>query len=294
MDLISKISGIILQALVSSFDILAACFGLLLLLGLLLYLLARSSRNLFAKTLGPRAELYFSAWIGTPVHELGHAFFCVIFRHRITRVRLFTPNARDGSLGSVEHSYNRKNLYQRAGSFFIGAGPVIFGALVILALLHLLLPNGQLVAGQLHTDAAILKQDGLGIWQYTGAIVSGFANVVALLFTSTNLASWQFWIFLYLVMAVASHMELSPPDIRQMLNGLWVIVVLVFLVSLVYAIFFPDVRNFLYAGVPVFNALNQLLFLALMFSFINFLLIFIILAVPSLVRNRRFINPFSR
>ncbi len=35
---------------------------------------ARFSRTTFAKSIGPKAEIFITAWIGTPIHELGHAF----------------------------------------------------------------------------------------------------------------------------------------------------------------------------------------------------------------------------
>ncbi|MFW5706136.1 MAG: hypothetical protein ACOCX8_03950, partial [Bacteroidota bacterium] len=250
MEFLHTLLAILWNAFTQTLGIALAFFGIMLLLGLMMYLLARFTRNLFAKSLGPRAELFITAWVGTPVHEMGHAVFCLIFGHRITKVRLFTPNSRDGSLGMVEHTYNRRNLYQRAGGFFIGAGPVIFGSLVILALLYLLVPNGHLIAGSSGRNAALLQQEGISIVQYSGMVLSEFGNLVRMLFSQTNLSSWQFWIFLYLVLAIASHMELSPPDISQMLNGLLVILMLIFAVSLFYAVFFPSAGNFLYAATP--------------------------------------------
>lgn len=294
MEIINKIILIFWDAIVSTFDITVAYFGIMLLLGLLMYLLARYTRNLYAKTLGNRAEMYITAWIGTPVHEIGHAFFCLIFGHRITKIRLFTPNARDGSLGSVEHAYNRKNLYQRAGSFFIGAGPVIFGSLVILILLYLLIPNGNLIIDQLRLDASTLHREGITLPQYAGQVTGSFFGMLGMLFTAENMQTWQFWIFMYLVMAIAAHMELSPPDIKEMWGGLLVMIILIFAVSLVYAVFIPSARSFLYAAVPVFSYINQLLFMALLFSLINFLITFLIIIVISLIFRRKVVSPFAR
>nr|NQU91626.1 hypothetical protein [Bacteroidota bacterium] len=288
------IINILWDTTVATFDIVVVCFGGLFLLGLLLYLLARYTRNLFAKTLGIRAELFISAWIGTPVHELGHAFFCVIFGHRITKIRMFDPNAGDGSLGSVEHSYNPVNFYQRAGSFFIGAGPIIFGSLVILILMYLLLPNSYSALQQFKADSSFLNLDGIGVVQYFGMISSGFSSVLRLLFSAENMGNWQFWVFLYLVMAIASHMELSPADLKGMMSGFMVILLLIFLVSLIYAIFIPGTVSFLYATVPLFNFLNQLLFMALLFSLINFILFFLIVSIPSLIIKGSIVNPFTR
>ena len=73
------------------------------------------------------------AWLGTPIHELGHALFCVIFRHRITKIEFFKPDPVSGTLGYVEHKWNRHNLWQVLGNFFIGVGPVILGCAVLFA-----------------------------------------------------------------------------------------------------------------------------------------------------------------
>ena len=65
----------------------------------------------------------------------------MIFRHRIIKMHLFSPG-RDGSLGSVEHSFNPRSAYQRIGNFFIGTRPIWFGtALVCLLGWYLLGPS---------------------------------------------------------------------------------------------------------------------------------------------------------
>ena len=78
-----------------------------------------------------RGIIYATSIIGTPVHEMGHASMCVIFGHKIKKICLWNPKNRDGTLGYVEHSYNRKNLYQRLGNMFIGMGPIFSGLLFV-------------------------------------------------------------------------------------------------------------------------------------------------------------------
>ena len=76
----------------------------------------------------------FLDWFCAPgiiVHELGHAFFCVVFGHRIMRMNLFRPGSHDGTLGYVEHAFDPGSLYQRVGNFFIGTGPIWFGTIII-------------------------------------------------------------------------------------------------------------------------------------------------------------------
>lgn len=64
----------------------------------------------------------FSTWetwclltglIGIPIHELGHAYFCLIFGHKIKNIKLFSFSSFEYSLGYVNHSYNpKKNIIE--------------------------------------------------------------------------------------------------------------------------------------------------------------------------------------
>jgi len=80
---------------------------------------------------GIHLYLYLFAWIGTACHELGHALFCVIFRHKITELKLFSPDTKTGTLGYVSHTYEPGSIYQTIGNFFIGIGPILLGSLAI-------------------------------------------------------------------------------------------------------------------------------------------------------------------
>src|SRR6185437_12024785 len=75
---------------------------------------------------------------GVAIHELGHAFFCLIFRHKIVKMKLFSPQS-DGTLGYVQHSYNPASTYQKFGNFFIGTGPIWFGTLLVYLIARLTL-----------------------------------------------------------------------------------------------------------------------------------------------------------
>jgi hypothetical protein len=68
--------------------------------------------------------ILLTGWIGTPIHELSHAFFCVIFGHKIEKISLFSPEPETGVLGYVFHSYNPESLFQRVGCLFIGFAPL--------------------------------------------------------------------------------------------------------------------------------------------------------------------------
>lgn len=294
METIKKILEILWQNTWLTFQIAISMFGLMFLIGLALYLLARFSRNTFAKTLGPRAEVFLTAWIGTPVHELGHAFFCLLFGHKIKSVKLFTPNSKDGSLGIVEHSFNKKNLYHRIGSFFIGAGPVIFGSLVILALLHFLMPQGKQIIATLQSDSLALHQADASIPAYLRMVFEGLWTVGASMFSAENFNKWQFWLFLYLTMAIATHMELSPADLKEMAIGFLFIFLIMYIITLIYTLILSGATNLLLYSVPVIAYLNQFLFFALMLSAIYFAATYVVISIFTLILKRKLVNPFTR
>ncbi len=79
-------------------------FTFIIIFGLLLYVFASRTRAIYYKSLGPKAELYITGFVGVPIHEIGHLIFCVIFRHRIDGVKLLDIKATNGVLGYVNHT----------------------------------------------------------------------------------------------------------------------------------------------------------------------------------------------
>ncbi len=171
--------------------------------------LARQSVQLF----GRRLQLYLFGLPGTVVHEGSHVLACVLFGHRVHRVRWFDPQATDESLGSVEHSYNVASAYQRAGTIVIGLAPLLVGAAVLLvAARHLLgVPFASLVdlAG-LAAASGIPRLDGLA-----------------------GVAPWRWMLFAYVSLSVGGSMHLSAADLRG--SGRGAIVVAVWLTTALVA-----------------------------------------------------------
>lgn len=157
-------------------------------------LLARETARLF----GRRLQLYLFGLPGTVVHEGSHVVACLLFGHRVHRVRWFDPQATDGSLGSVEHSYDAASAYQRAGTIVIGLAPLLAGAVVLLvASRHLLgVPFGSL------------------------ADVAGFADPATL----ARIGLWRWLLFAYVSLSVGGSMHLSASDLRGAGRGAIVVV----------------------------------------------------------------------
>ena len=180
MGLINYIGQVIWQT------ILFLLIGVLpwIAVALVMQLLSNSIRKSLAKIFGIQGYIYLTA-PGVMLHEIGHAVFCLIFRHKIVEMKLFSPEE-DGTLGYVNHSYNPNSFYQRIGNFFIGTGPIWFGVAVLCLISWLLLPN----------EMQISDFFSLNFWR-----------------------RWQSYIWLYLALTIASHITLSPPDLAGSVDG---------------------------------------------------------------------------
>lgn len=88
-----------------------------------------------------KKRIPLTAWIGVPIHELGHAIMCVLFRHKIVATQFFPTDTSQGALGYVQHQYNHKSVYQRIGNFFIGIGPIISGITALILLMRYFVPE---------------------------------------------------------------------------------------------------------------------------------------------------------
>ncbi|OSX96169.1 hypothetical protein S3E15_02648 [Bacillus mycoides] len=116
----------IFQTLLTSVIQLFSLIGVIIVIGFILGYLESLTRTYWSRAFGRKGFL-LTAWIGVPVHELGHAIMCLLFRHKIVATQFFPTDTSQGALGYVQHQYNQKSVYQRIGNFFIGIGPIISG-----------------------------------------------------------------------------------------------------------------------------------------------------------------------
>lgn len=235
---------------------IAIIFGLFFVLGYIISKLQEWTGENYQRAFGWRG-IKWTAWLGTPVHELAHVFFAKIFRHRLDRVSLFAPNQQTGQLGEVQHSFNRKSVYQRLGNFFIGAGPLIFGAGVLILLFYFLHPDGRLIL----SDAG----------RYS---ILDLEKIFRAIFNPEFFGYLRFWLFIYLSFAVASHLAPSKQDRKNMWGGfVWVIFLLLILNGLALPFKF-DLTAFILAKSPALALAVSLFVYAIFLSFIHFFLSF--------------------
>ncbi|HEX5010812.1 MAG TPA: hypothetical protein VFY71_10450 [Planctomycetota bacterium] len=189
----------------------------------LLHLLERLLSARLQSRFGWRGVL-LTGWLGVPVHELSHAAVCLLFGHRVERMKLFAPDPRTGQLGEVQHAWDRRSVYQQVGRFFIGVAPLVGGALALLLLTRLLGPAGVASAplpaegGPLGVARAAADRAGALIAALAGHDVAG---------------RWVTWLYLYLCLCIGAHMSPSSADLRGGLPGLLLLLGLVLATNLV-------------------------------------------------------------
>lgn len=239
-------------------------FGIFFLFGFALARLQHTTQRLYMETVGWRGILW-TAWIGTPIHELGHIFFAKLFRHKIEHVSLFAPNRETGGLGHVEHSYQKSSLYQRIGNFFIGAAPLLFGGFFLVLLLSFLVPEGKDIFLSLSIDKGSLP---------TAEV---FLTFFLTLFSPEHVQSWQFWLFLYISFAITSHMAPSKQDQRGMWHGFAWIVILLIILNGIALLVGADLSALILSTSQYGGIIIAMFLYALLISLVHFLLATLIL-----------------
>jgi hypothetical protein len=209
-----------------------------------------------------------TGYIGTPIHEFSHALMCLLFGHRIKKISLFGDSRRSRTLGYVEHTYYRKNIYHQLGNFFIGISPILAGGAVILLLVRLLTPDVyfsmRAETGNIRAAFSVGMNEG-ALW----AVMRGIGAMFVSLFSLDSFMDWRWWICMVLVFSIAIHMEISRSDIVSGFRGLGVIAALLVVADIILGLLFPATLSAVTAAcvtAGVFIAL--LMLIPAMFSFI--------------------------
>ncbi len=261
--------------------------GIFLVPGLVLTLIMNYASTFVQRrallTMGKGWYLGLFGWLGTTIHELGHATFCLIFRHKITTLKLFDPDPETGTLGYVEHTYNSSSIYQLVGNFFIGIGPILIGTSIIYLLLFFLLGlnpfksvnNFSIMSPHIYSWD-VLKQIFQIFW-------TSSTNLLSDIFSWQNVSTWQLYVFVYLAFTIGSSITLSPSDIKSSLKGLSVILILIFIFNLA-TVWAGDLTSNIFIGtVSYFLVFYIAIFLMLLLD----ILVSILLLLPlSILRAR--------
>lgn len=238
--------------------------GMIILFGLILGILRKNSIKNFQRSFGIKSIL-ITGFIGVPIHEISHAIFCLIFRHKITDIKLYQEPDEDGTMGYVNHSYNPNNAYQQIGNFFIGVAPIFGGIVSIIALMRLIIPNTY--NGFVEVSIGNLQITTLNKNILNEVMVS-YCYLVKTIFTFSNFKNPYFYIFLFIAICISSHISLSYADMNNCLNGLSVLLLFVFILNILGVSKYISIFQILKYNI----VLTGFLIVALLFSVITFVI----------------------
>ena len=247
--------------------------GTIVVCGLAVRLCARAFSALMGSPSGAIFDI--TSIIGTPIHELGHAMMCPIFGHKIEGLCLWSPRAENGVYGYVNHSYNRKNIWQKFGNLFIGVGPIFSGMLVMVLMLWLCFPNQW--NGYLTSTAGLTWSKG-AFGEMTENIFALFLDLPNAFRTDALRAT----LGLVVILPISLHISLSPQDIKGSLGALPFYLLLLLVFSIItYAV---GIGGLMVSVLWVFNLrLISLFGVVIAFSLIWVVLGLIIRGVKILV-----------
>ena len=242
--------------------------GSLILVGIILGVIENRANFYIQRVLGLKGVLA-TAWIGTPIHELGHLLMCYLFRHKVGKFKLLDLKAKDGVLGYVSHEWNRKSLYQNIGNFFIGMGPIFSGTAALILGMYIFLPDSSSTFANYLT----LNPGTSEPYLFT-KILTLTVELFKSIFSVKNLTSARFWIYFALAIAISSHIALSWEDLKGAGRGLITIFILILLVNVAALILNIDISGF-FGGFLVLNVyLLAFSMISIVFSLIRLVLSF--------------------
>jgi hypothetical protein len=282
--------GFIKDFLLATLGQMASLFLGIFIFGLLIQFISQMSFKSLANTFGPGGT-YVVAWLGTPVHEFGHALFCLIFNHRIAEMKIFSTDKDSGTLGYVYHKWNPKNPYHVIGNFFIGIGPMILGCGVLFGLFYFLLPGSSAVWSGIMADFKAIEST-TAIVSYLTIFRDSMLSIIQLIFTWSNLSTWQFWVFLYLSICVASNIRLSWADFKGSLSAIGCVILPFFILNLILMLFGRASDTFYPYTASALGIIYSLLILALILALMGFVIIYFFCNLFYWLRYRHMLSPF--
>lgn len=251
--------------------------GIFFLFGIVLSLLEQRIQRQYQQTLGWKSILW-TAWIGTPVHELSHVLIAKFFFYRIHEIKLFQPNKENGTLGYIEYSYNKWNPWQRIGEFFVGAAPMIVGS----AILFFIFTIG---IGQQNSTTGLLQlstQSDSTIMLHT--VQQSFLG----LFQKENLRSPIFWMWIYISFCIVTHIAPSKRDRRAMWSGFIIIIILILAANTVAYILHKDISASVLYIKKYLGIFTMIYTYTLLVSLLHFIIISLIVYPIKKIRYRTF------
>ncbi len=280
-SVLSNFLNYLLQVLLATATQLLILLGPLLVLALLMNLVSAQSSKTGIRVFGYKGFLYGFKWIGTPIHELGHAFFALIFGHKINEIKWFDPQGKDGCYGSVSHSHTPGNPYQEIGTFFIGIGPILMCSIILYLVSYFFF--GVHVSDLSRASISASSFSGFSsVMSMVSGIASGFQAFLTAVFTGPNTTWWKVLIFIYLLFSVGSSITLSKADLESAVGGFAYTVVLLLIINLLTL----WIGNFMAWSMTRASLFFSGFYFIMITSLLLNLLFLILMHVYLLIRNR--------
>ncbi|MFP4665035.1 MAG: hypothetical protein ACLFM1_11470 [Bacteroidales bacterium] len=279
MAAFSDILHYLLEALMTSLVQLLVLPGPLILLAFFSHHISRQVERYSVRLMGVRGYLIAFGWLGTAMHEIGHAIFCLLFGHRITGMKLFSPDKHAGSMGYVHHSFNPKNLYHQIGNFFIGIGPIILGSVLLYAMvwIHTGTRITQMIQiGNMPENFESLR-DIFIVFHHIWIVLT---DLLPVLLDALSKQWWKALIVLYVLFSAGSALALSKSDIASAASGLKYIFVLFLIFNLIF-LWAGDFTGMLVTQIATF--LSGIFLLMLMSVIINGVFLLILFVLTRLI-----------
>ena len=278
----------IVNVVIATITQLLILFGPLLIVGFLIAFFEKMSNKMLMKVFSFKAVIYTTGWLGTPVHETGHALFCLIFGHKISEFVPFKPERNDSggyTLGYVKHSC-KGNLWNQIGYLFIGTGPIILGSVIIALLIRFLLVGGSDFFSDLNSSASSVNLTVMG---YLHMFLDTVKLTLKTIFWDNGWKTyfgaqwWRFWLFFLAASCISLHMSLSPPDLKSAWKGAGVIAIILLLANIVLvAIKQTSYMNHVSAYIMLASGV---LFVGVILSFVTMVLILLVTGLLSKLKG---------
>ncbi len=249
-----------------------------LIFAFLMHFVAGLTENRAYHFIGRKPYLYLFGWLGTAVHEIGHAMMCPIFGHKITGIVLFNPDPNSQTLGSVSHSYNPRNFYSRVGNFFIGIGPIISGCIVVYVSTYYLIDKDFV---SYFNTVEISHLSFSSVESFKHMLFSFMSSLDVLSSSVLNdgaFSRWEFYLFLYILFSVGSSITLSLSDIRGAFWGFLTFSFLLLLFNVLALLFLENgsITKRISTITPYFNWFYIMMLFALFLNLAIFTILFVL------------------
>jgi hypothetical protein len=211
---------------------------------------------------------FVTAFIGVPVHEIAHAIACLVFGHKINKIKLLQFNGTP-TLGYVEHSYSKRNIYHRIGNLFIGLAPLYIGLFACILFTNLLYSGGDFASfnKSIYNELLDLTRFSDMIGLFINSLFSS-VDLHVLLFKENNI---NYFLWLFVISSVITHAIPSASDFEGVKDGgIFLIILLslmlfIFGVSTITSLLLPVVFS-LFSLLLSFYVVNILTSLTLIFT----------------------------